>query len=237
MRLRLLTDDCFGRTPSLDHVIAERLLTEKAGLQVISYRQAAADPNQPVERIRISMNCRLIIAVPFALFACTSCAADPVDDLKEQFSEYRKAQIEAADSPEVPDDVRVRLKFQEMLWSFGEENSITSYELSSLMGEWAIDGEKWGKGGVGILGHDLYVVLEGQRNVVILSDDREWEGKSSDETEIVFVNNHREIVDESSFDYNDGVMIIFRLDEIRFIDFSTNTGGRYRRAREPRDHE
>ena len=189
------------------------------------------------------MNYGLNIAAFITLLFCVSCAADPVDireagaldDLKEQFNEYRKAQIRAADTPGMPQDTRIRLKFQEELWSFGEQHSVSSYELRALMGEWAIDRELWGKGGVGTLGHPLYVVLEGERNIVLLGDGREWKGRSSGEAEIVLVTKDRDVVDDSSFDYNDGVIIFFRPDEVRFIDFSTNTGGRYTRRREASD--
>lgn len=90
-----------------------------------------------------------------------------------------------------------------------------------------------GKGGIGIISKDLYVVTQSTTNEVILRNGKRWSGLSSSKPQVVFVVNGEVVQDPSSnpsFDIAKAVLISFQVSGIYFYNFPNSSGGNYLRA-------
>ncbi len=93
----------------------------------------------------------------------------------------------------------------------------------------------YGKGGIGIIHEDLYIVTKTTKNELILSGQQRWTGKDLSRPEVVFVFNDKvwstKTVPER-FDLSMAVVVSFEDDKARFFDFTKTQGCYYKRLRE-----
>ena len=112
--------------------------------------------------------------------------------------------------------------------AFMEKRSLDSATLEKLLGEVTLNTVKFKKGGVGVVDKDVFVILDGSRNGAVISG-KIWEGKAINEPEIVITDGTRILSSLNDVDVNKIILLIFSSSEVRYINFSSNSGGRYLR--------
>jgi len=80
---------------------------------------------------------------------------------------------------------------------------------------------------VGIVTKNVFIILRRGKNTAII-DGKTWEGKSSTEQELVLTDGHN-VLEPKNYDANVSnlIILIYTPTEVRFIDLSTNIGGKY----------
>lgn len=199
------------------------------------------------------MKLKLILALmSIGLFLVSpSAAKEPDDQIKDDLNstlkifvkkyELKPADLSAmlisfimenektADENLIPaDDIKMKADLDTTLQSFADKHSITMNNLMEKLGSIALDGEGMAKGGIGVINKTCYISLRDKENVLTISG-RRWEGKKSSEQQIVFINENKVFENVNNKDLSKTTIVIFTEKEVRFIDLSTFTGGKYRR--------
>jgi hypothetical protein len=84
------------------------------------------------------------------------------------------------------------------------------------------------KGSVGIISKGRYVVTKGLVNSVIVNGET-WVGKSYESNQVLFIEGDKVSESMEGLDADKLLVILFTPSEIRFVDYSDNSGGRYLR--------
>ena len=93
----------------------------------------------------------------------------------------------------------------------------------------------YGKGGVGVVGRDLWVITDSTRNTIVHGKKHEWTGKEFEQPETVFANEEGVIpVSWAALGHLGNrpfhqIIIRFTSNNIYFYDFIHFSGGHYRR--------
>ncbi len=114
------------------------------------------------------------------------------------------------------------------LHNFAEKHALSDAQMRTLIGEFAFNEQYFGKGGAGIIGENSYVLLRTDRNTLRLPGG-EWQGKPYQEPEIVVTDGRRVISSVDGVDVAKLKIVIFSPGEVRIIDLSNYSGGRYLR--------
>lgn len=112
--------------------------------------------------------------------------------------------------------------------AFAKKNGLNDAQLQSLLGEVVLDEQKMKKGGVGVIDKETFVVLNEPRNAIVIAG-KKWQGKPSNESEVVLTDGHRVLNSTDAADTANLKILVFSPKEIRFIDLSNNSGGKYLR--------
>ena len=125
--------------------------------------------------------------------------------------------------------LKLGLDLAATIHEFARQHGLSDHEAWSLVGETVIAGPAIKKAGVGTIGKDLYVFPDAKRNKLLLGDS-EWEGRSAREPEMVVIDHHRVLGSLGLGDASSLEIVVFSPDEVRYLDFSNNTGGKYTRS-------
>ncbi len=123
---------------------------------------------------------------------------------------------------------KMTLELMATLNDFAQKHSLNDTQMEKLLGDIVLDSQQFRKGGVGSIANEVYVVLNEPKNAVIIKGQR-WEGKKSSESEIVLTDGHRVLDSQTGVDVSKLIIIVFSPKEVRFINLSTNSGGKYLR--------
>jgi hypothetical protein len=121
-------------------------------------------------------------------------------------------------------------KLQKTLNDFAKKNSLNDSQMAGLLGAVVLDEEKIRKGGVGVVDKDVYVLLNESRNT-LSTYGKEWKGRVAGEPEIVVVDDSGEVHAIRVASGKNLKIVVFSPSEVKFIDVSKNSGGRYIRSR------
>jgi len=125
------------------------------------------------------------------------------------------------------------MKLQIRLSEFAKEHGLSDAQLTAVLSDLVLNEQKLKKGGVGVIDAKTFIVVDESRNAMFISDKR-WDGKPADEMEVALSDDQRVLGSVPITDLSHLRIVIFSPAEIRFIDLSNNTGGRYLRAEGPR---
>lgn len=125
----------------------------------------------------------------------------------------------------------LRSKLRETLSEYAKLNSLNEDQLQALLRSSAMEDLKLRKGGVGIIDKDTFVFLDYPKNTLRVSN-KMWSGESADHGEIVVTDGQRVSQSLAAIPKKNIKIIIFAPGEVRFIDPTSNTGGRYLRYRQ-----
>lgn len=112
--------------------------------------------------------------------------------------------------------------------SFAKKNGLSDAQLQSLLGELVLNEKKMKKGGVGVIDKQTFVVLNETNNAVVIAG-KKWQGKPSSESEVVLTDGHRVLSPTDPVDTAILKILVFSPKEVRYIDLSNNSGGKYLR--------
>ena len=114
------------------------------------------------------------------------------------------------------------------LHEFAQKNQLSDAQLESLLGEIVLNSPAMRKGGVGLIDNETFVILNEERNAVLLAG-RKWQGKKSSEYEVVLTDGHRVLSSVDVVDFSTLMILLFSPTEVRYINLSNNSGGKYLR--------
>lgn len=117
----------------------------------------------------------------------------------------------------------------EHLNTFAADNEITAYQLSKILSNRTWNSTKIGKGGVGIIDGAVYVVLDGDRNSMLI-DGEVWTGSSRSVLDVVGIENGEVLSSGDSADGDVDLLIIFLPQEIYFLNLELGSSGKYLRS-------
>lgn len=112
------------------------------------------------------------------------------------------------------------------LGAFAKRNKLSATQLESLLGESVLNETKPAKGGIGVITKDVFVVLREAKNAVFVSG-KKWEGMDSTEPEVVLTDGRKVLASLHGTDLDKLVILVFSPGEVRYIDLSRASGGRY----------
>lgn len=130
--------------------------------------------------------------------------------------------VNARGGGNVPDDLVLTIN------DFGKRHDLSGQRMKEMLGELVLNEVLIAKGGVGVVDRSVRIILRSPRNSLDIDNVR-WDGNASSESQVVLIEDRRVVRSESVSDFSRLKMVLFSKDEVRFIDFSSNTGGRYRR--------
>lgn len=91
------------------------------------------------------------------------------------------------------EDSKLRLKLVTTLNEFARKHKLSDQDLKTLVGNLMLNGQAYPKGGVGsISDNESYILLDEKKNMLQLAGKR-WEGRNSNENELVIVDGQRVI--------------------------------------------
>ena len=111
---------------------------------------------------------------------------------------------------------------------FAKKNSLSDEQLESLLGEVVLNSPNMRKGGVGIVDSETFVFLDEKKNAVKISG-KTWQGEDSIRQQIVLTNGRRVLGSITAKDLSKLRILIFTPSEVRYINLTNNTGGKYSR--------
>lgn len=118
------------------------------------------------------------------------------------------------------------------LEDFAKRNSLSDEQLQRLLGDTVLFGRDWAKGGVGIIDKNTYVLLDGGRKRLLLGPPgsrKAWKGGPSTRPQIVITDGKDVLASMTPADLSALRIVIFSTRDVRFIDLSNDSGGRYLR--------
>lgn len=111
---------------------------------------------------------------------------------------------------------------------FAQNHDLNDVQMESLLGEIVLNGPKLKKGGVGIVDSETFILLQEERNSMSLAE-KKWQGEKVSESEIVLTDGRRVIGSMHGVDVSKLKIVMFSPAEVRYINLSNNTGGKYSR--------
>lgn len=118
------------------------------------------------------------------------------------------------------------------LKTFAMQHSLPQSDLLKMLGKFILEGKEWKKGGIGAIGHDIFITVDGSRNALKISG-RMWKGKESSKQEIVLTDGQRVLDSLDGVDLSKIIIVLFSPSEVRFIDLSNASGGKFLRKINP----
>ncbi|HKM90926.1 MAG TPA: hypothetical protein VJX29_09930 [Candidatus Acidoferrales bacterium] len=114
---------------------------------------------------------------------------------------------------------------------FKQKNGLSDEQFARLAGDWVMNFPGWRQGGVGLIAQDEYIVLDGERNELILPGGKKWLGRKSSDLEVVLTDGLRVIgsVPVSEEEASHLIIILFSPASARTINLAHNNGARYKR--------
>jgi hypothetical protein len=113
---------------------------------------------------------------------------------------------------------------------FAKRNALSDDQIQRLVGDIVLNGQQFRKGGVGIINKDIFILLDEERNTVVLAG-KKWHGKKSSDSEIVLTDGGQVLNAKDKIDIANLIILLFSPTEVRYINFSNNSGGKYLRGR------
>ncbi len=86
------------------------------------------------------------------------------------------------------------------------------------------------KGGVGVIARGVYIFLDRKRNTLEIAK-QEWQGKESSKKEIVFTDGKGILKSLDGVEPSKVIMVVFTPSEVRYVDLSDYSSGKYKRNR------
>jgi len=131
-------------------------------------------------------------------------------------------------------DDNLQRKLTATLRKFAKDNKLEGEQLTRMLGEIAIGGKEFRKGGVGMVGaSETYIVLDEGRNALLMAG-KEWQGQDSTESELVILGENQVYGSLRIADVPSLKIVIFSATEARYIDLSSNLGGKFTRFVQPK---
>lgn|SRR5882724_6278357 len=131
---------------------------------------------------------------------------------------------------EVSDEQGLAPELIESLNTVAKTHDLNHSQMQDLLGELLFNDQKLKKGGVGVISGGVYVIVDGTRNEIVLSNKR-WEGRPVSESEIVLTDGRRVLCSVPGVDSGELRVVFFSPTEVRYIDQTTKSGGVYLRRR------
>lgn len=119
-------------------------------------------------------------------------------------------------------------KLVSALGAFAEENKLGDSELEALLGEVVLNGRKFKKGGVGVIDKDAFALVDERRNSIVVASQK-WEGREANQSELVVIDGSNVANSIPVTDASTLRIVLFLPADVRYINFSNNSGGRYSR--------
>jgi hypothetical protein len=120
------------------------------------------------------------------------------------------------------------LKLHKWLQEFAQQNSLNDDQLNAMLGQYVLGSLAMRKGGLGIVDRETYIVLDEERNAVIVGG-KQWDGLPRQKTEVVLTDGRRILGSVPANELRDLRILIFSPKGVYFINPSANAGGIYRR--------
>ncbi len=119
------------------------------------------------------------------------------------------------------------------LFSFGAIHAMGADEGVGHLKKFLGENVAFSKGGVGIVTENVYIIVDSDKNELLLGDaHKKWTGLSREDKQVVILLGDH-LFDPSKLpeDYNltKATVISFEKNEIRFVDFPSEQAGFYRR--------
>ena len=133
-----------------------------------------------------------------------------------------------AESDEVGDVRELAPELIESLSGFAKAHDLSDSQMRDLLGEIVFNDRKLKKGGVGVIGNDVFVIVDGTRNEIVFGNER-WEGGPVTVPETVLTDGHQVLCSVRDIDPGETRFIFFSPTEVRYIDQMTRSGGVYLR--------
>ncbi|MDO8704978.1 MAG: hypothetical protein Q7J84_08535 [Sulfuricaulis sp.] len=111
---------------------------------------------------------------------------------------------------------------------FAKKNSLSDKQLESLLGEVVLNSPNMRKGGVGIVDGETFVLLDEKKNELKISG-KKWQGEESNKQQIVLTDGRQVFGSVTVEDVSKLKILIFTPSQVRYINLTNNTGGKYAR--------
>ena len=111
---------------------------------------------------------------------------------------------------------------------FAKKNSLSDEQLESLLGEVVLNSPNMRKGGVGIVDGETFVLLDEKKNELKISG-KKWQGEESSKQQIVLTDGRQVFGSIIVDDVSKLKILIFTPSQVRYINLTNNTGGKYSR--------
>jgi hypothetical protein len=112
--------------------------------------------------------------------------------------------------------------------TFAKTHDLNHSQMRDLLGEVVLNGRNFKKGGVGLVSGDVFVIVDGARNEIVLANKR-WEGRPASEPEVVLTDGRRVLCAVPGADSGELRVVFFSPTEVRYIDQTTKSSGVYLR--------
>jgi hypothetical protein len=123
-----------------------------------------------------------------------------------------------------------RIELFATLQTFSKKHGLSDEQLQEVLSDVVLNSAQVEKGGIGVVDKDDFLVLREARNSLVASDKR-WQGRPSGETEIVLTDGKEVVGVRQKLDLSKLKIVLFSPEEVRFINLSGNSGGKYLRTR------
>jgi hypothetical protein len=93
----------------------------------------------------------------------------------------------------------------------------------------------WQKGGLGVIHPNLHIVLNADKNKLLLAGSDNWIGQGASTPEVAIFYQGKIWSSQAlpnGFDLAKAIVISFEAEKIRFFDFGEMTGGYYKRLKQ-----
>ena len=111
---------------------------------------------------------------------------------------------------------------------FAKKNYLSDEQLESLLGEVVLNSPSMRKGGIGIVDGETFVLLDEKKNELKISE-KKWQGEESNKQQIVLTDGHQVFGSITVEDVSKLKILIFTPSQVRYINLTNNTGGKYSR--------
>jgi hypothetical protein len=111
---------------------------------------------------------------------------------------------------------------------FAKKNSLSDEQLESLLGEVVLNSPNMRKGGVGIVDDKTFVLLDEKKNGLKIYG-KKWQGEESNKQQIVLTDGRQVFGSITVEDVSKLKILIFTPSQVRYINLTNNTGGKYSR--------
>ncbi|WP_374334303.1 hypothetical protein [Leeia sp.] len=114
---------------------------------------------------------------------------------------------------------------------FAHTHDMTDNEVNTLYMDALLNGEGLVKGGIGVVNKNIHIVVNSPVNEVIIGKKKYWRGAPVAQPEVLITDGVSILKNsgKSKVDMSKAVLLIFSQDDVRFLNLSDYSGGRYLR--------